>query len=481
MIKQLNNSAVERVHRVVKILQFGEGNFLRAFADWILDVANEKGVIDMGVAIVKPRQGKSVVVENMRKQDNLYHVVLEGISAGVPTVETRLITVVEDAFTPDDSTSYEKYILSPDLRFVISNTTEAGIRMDDDDVLAEIPRTFPGKITNLLWRRWNYFRGDGSKGLFMICCELIEDNGCRLRDCVLRHASKAGLPQEFIEWVERCNWFIDTLVDRIVSGLPEKIGNVQAMLGYGDNCIVKGELYHQWVIGGDGACRLREELPLHRAGLNVHFAESVKEFRDKKVRVLNGSHTGMVAMGLLSGCETVAEAFDNENISRFINGMVANEVLPTLGGDRGALRSFALSILERFRNPYIRHKLESIALNSLSKWEARNFDTVKDFMANFGRIAGHEVFTFACLLALYAPDSGFEPQDNPGHVALIRSMWNDENPEGTVRAIVCRSGIFIRDFEKEVPGFCALAARYLREIRFQGIEKALHHFLTQEL
>ncbi|MDE6043859.1 MAG: tagaturonate reductase [Muribaculaceae bacterium] len=479
MIKELNNSTIERVHRPVKVLQFGEGNFLRGFADWMLDLANEAGVTNTGVAVVKPRQGKSVVIDNLRRQDCMYHVVLEGMADGCARQEPRLITAVEDAFTPDDRATYEKYALSPDLRFVISNTTEAGIRMDDDDVLSPVPRTFPGKITGLLWRRWKHFGGDPSRGLYMICCELIEDNGSRLRECVLRHARTAGLPDEFMEWVKKYNWFVDTLVDRIVSGAPENVAAVKDSLGYDDSCIVKGELYHLWVVGGEGAMRLREELPLDRAGLNVLFMDSVKEFRDKKVRVLNGSHTGMVAMGLLSGYTTVAEAFDDAVINSFIHRMMNEEVLPSLDGDQAALKAFAASILERFRNPFIKHRLESIALNSLAKWEARNFGVVKDCRERMGRNARCSIFTFACLLALYAPHSGFVPEDNPQHLARIRQVWRDEDPEGTVRAIVS-GGIFIEDFEAAVPGFCVLAARYVADIRSNGIAVALLNFLSQE-
>lgn len=478
MAKNLNNSTAGRTHRPVRVLQFGEGNFLRAFVDWQFDVANAAGITNLGVAIVKPRSGHSKVIDALKSQDCLFNVCLEGVEAGKPKKESRLITVVEDAFTPDDKESYEKYILSPELRFVVSNTTEAGIRYEEDDVKSDVPLTFPGKVANLLWRRWKHFGGDESKGLYFICCELIEDNGSKLREYVIEHARKADLGDDFISWIESANVFADTLVDRIVSGAPDSAEYVVNETGYEDKCAVKGELYHLWAIGGKGVESLRRELPLDKAGLHVLFMDSIKSFRDKKVRILNGSHTGMVAMGLLAGCETVMDAFDNASINRFINEMVEREVLPMIEGDRAELQHFAAGILERFYNPFIRHRLQSIALNSLSKWEARNFDTLKDNWQKASSLAEYEVFTFACLMALYAPESGFEPDDNAAHVEYIRSHWNDNDLETTIRSIVSESGIFVQNFESIVPGFSAKVAEYVADIRNNGIDAALNKFLS---
>lgn len=450
---------------------------MRAFVEWLFDVANENGVTDLGVAIVKPRIGKSHVIDALKSQDGLYHVCLEGVENGRPKKETRLVTVVADAFAPDDQETYEKYILSPDLRFVVSNTTEAGIRYEADDVTTSLPITFPGKVANLLWRRFRHFGGDTTKGLYFICCELIEDNGTKLREYVLRHAEEAGLGKEFAEWVKTACVFVDTLVDRIVSGLPGNLDEVKEELGFDDNLVVKGELYHLWAIGGDGVAKLQKELPLDKAGLHVMFMPSIKEFRDKKVRILNGSHTGMVAMSLLAGCETVMDAFDNADVNTFINSMVEKEVLPMIDGDKEELKTFADGILERFYNPFIRHQLRSIALNSLSKWETRNFVTVKDYWQKAGLLAEYELFTFASLLALYAPDSGFEPQDNEAHVAYIRDHWNDNDLRETVRTIVSDGRIFLEDFEAVVPGFSGKVAEYLGNIRYVGAVAALKEFI----
>ncbi|MBD5356137.1 MAG: tagaturonate reductase [Bacteroides sp.] len=459
--------------RPIRVLQFGEGNFLRAFVDWIIDIANEKGIVNTGVAIVKPRTGNSVIIDTLSKQDYNYHVCLEGIENGEPKQESRLITCVEDAFTPADIEKYEKYILSPDLRFVVSNTTEAGIRYSKDNVKDLIPITFPGKVTSLLWRRFKYFNGDSSKGLFFIPCELIEDNGTTLREYVIRHAQEAALGEDFIKWIDNSCVFVDTLVDRIVSGAPSDPEEIKTRLGNDDNAIVMCELYHFWAIGGNEADRLRKELPLDAAGLNVRFMPSIKDFRDRKVRILNGSHTGMVAMSLLAGCETVRDAFANEEINSFISSMVNEEVLPVIDGDQEELKSFANGILERFLNPYIRHMLKSIALNSLSKWETRNYPTVRDYYRKFGKLPQRELFTLAALLALYGPNSGFAPEDSKEAVNFIHTRWDDTDYEATVKAIISGSEIFENDFEAEVPGLIKAVAKHLGRIRKEGVRDAL--------
>ena len=482
-VKALNGQSIEREARPIKILQFGEGNFLRAFVDWQVDIANEMGVMDAGIAICKPRPNRSQTrgtIEILKEQDCLYHTYLEGIKDKKPMKEVRLIKSVQCAINPyEEYETYERIILSPELEIVISNTTEAGIRYEEgDDLTACPPKSYPAKVTALLYRRFKHYGGDPTKGLCVICCELIEDNGSTLREYVLRHAAYNGLEQEFVEWVEQHCSFCDTLVDRIVPGFPnDSIGEIKEELGFDDNLVVKGELYHLWAIGGSDYKRVMELLPLDKAGLNVLFMPSIKQFRDKKVRILNGSHTGMVTMALMMGCESVMEAFNTPAIEKFVNDMVAEEVIPMIEGDRTELQEFASGILERFYNPYIRHMLKSISLNSLSKWEARNYPTVKDNWFKAGRVAEHEAMTFAALLAYYSPKSGFEPDDVVEFVAYIRNNWDSEDLEGTVSKIVKDSGIFTVDFS-EVPGFVPTVAKYLKDIEKLGMKAALDKFLA---
>jgi len=480
-MRALNDMTVDRIKRPVRVLQFGEGNFLRAFVDWMVDIANEKGVLDTSVAVVSPRFKNNAGICALKAQNGLYHVCLEGIEGGQPARSARLITCVVDAFSPaDDLKKYDSYILSPELRFVVSNTTEAGIRYEQDDVMSEAPATFPGKVTSMLYRRFRHFAGSPERGLIFLCCELIEDNGSTLREYVIRHAEKAGLEPEFIRWVKDACIFCDTLVDRIVPGFPhDTIDTIKEELGYDDNLVVKGELYHIWAIGGDGYERVKKEWPLDKAGLNVLFMPSIKSFRDKKVRILNGSHTGMVPVALQLGCETVLDAFSNKDVNRFINGMVDREVIPMIDENPEEVKRFAEGILERFYNPYIRHFLKSIALNSLSKWEARNFPTVADWWLKRGLYAEYELFTFAALMALYAPGSCFEPEDNAAHLDIIRDAWSNGREYSDIVGKIVGSGIFVNDFESLVPGFSDIVAGYLAEIRAEGMHTALKNFLDR--
>lgn len=480
-LKHLDKTEAAKPTRPIRILQFGEGNFLRGFFDWMIDTANERGVTDASVAVVSPRFKTNDSIKVLQEQNGLYHVVLEGIEGGKPKRETTLIRCVADSFSPAQQPDlYERYITSPDLRFVVSNTTEAGITYEEgEDASDLLARTFPAKVTAMLFHRFRHFDGDKTKGLIFICCELIEDNGTLLREHVLRHAAESGLGRDFEEWVNDSCIFCDSLVDRIVSGFPkDDIESINESTGYDDKLVVKGELYHLWVIGGKDADKVKSELPLDRAGLNVHFQPSVKEFRDKKVRILNGSHTGMTPIALQLGCETVLDAFNNAQVNAFINHMVEREVIPMIDGDKDELNQFAAGILERFYNPYIRHMLTSIALNSLSKWETRNLPTALDFHKRTGRLADHELFTFAALLTLYAHDSGFGPNDDEGKLRAIQNNWDSTDIPGSVASIV-GADIFTRDFEALMPGFCDKVAGYVTDIRTNSMQRALDHFLAE--
>ena len=463
----------------VKVLQFGEGNFLRAFVDWMIDIANERGVTRHGVVIVQPIERGMVAALN--KQDDLYHVYLEGIKEGQPVKETRLVTCVQDAVEPyTEHDRYEAYCLSPDLEIIISNTTEAGIRHEEgEDIFARPPASYPGKMTALLYKRFKHFDGAPGKGLTIICCELIENNGSTLREHVLRHARANRLEETFVQWVNYHCSFCDTLVDRIVTGFPrENIDEIKAELGYNDNLVVKAEYYHLWAIGGATHERVRARFPLDEAGLHVLFMPDIKPFRDKKVRVLNGSHTAMVPVALQLGHETVMDAFRDPLVERYIREMVAREILPVIDGDREELEAFAAGILERFYNPCIRHALRSIALNSLSKWETRDFPTVIDNFEKTGTIARRALFSLAALLVLYSGRSAisFTPDDTPAHVEFIRQHWNDEDVERGIREIIENRQLWTVPLAS-VPPLIPTVALFAREIRDEGMTRALTRLL----
>ena len=476
-IKALNKQNVEKPVLPIKILQFGEGNFLRAFVDWQIDLANEAGIMNHGIAIVQPiDKGMATMLE---EQDCLYHVYLEGVKDKKPVKDIRLVKSVQCALNPyEQYEAYEQIFLSPELEATVSNTTEAGIRYEEgDDLWALPPKSYPAKMTALLYRRFKHFEGDPTKGLCIICCELIENNGSTLREYVLRHAEYNKLGADFVEWVEKYCHFCDTLVDRIVPGFPrENIAEIKEELGFDDNLVVKAEFYHLWAIGGPGYEEVQRRLPLDKAGLHVIFMPTIKQFRDKKVRILNGSHTGMVPIGLQIGCETVMDAFNNADLEAFVNTMVAEEVIPMIEEDQEELKVFASGILERFYNPYIRHMLKTISLNSLSKWETRNFPTVLDNWKKAGKVAEKELFTFAALLTLYSGKVDFTPDDTAEHVEFIQKVWNSDDVEATVKAIVENRNIWTVDFTEVAP-FVEKVAGYVKVILAEGMAAALKKML----
>lgn len=427
-MKQLTNSTVDRAERPITILQFGSGNFLRGFADWMIQQSNDAGLTDHGVAIAyatnRPRRH-----DPLAEQDGLYHVCLEGVRDGRPARRIDLIDVVQTIVDPwSDYDEYRRIGLSPELKLVISNTTEAGIVYAEDDLDVRPAASFPAQVAQLLHDRFVALDGAPSAGLSILACELIEDNGETLRRYVVRHAERAGWGEPFLAWLSDHNHFYDTLVDRIVSGFPaDEAPALQAETGYADRALVKGELFSLWVVGGDP--RIRELLPLDSLdlGFTVMPRDEVAAFRSKKVRILNGCHTAMAMAGLQLGASTVDEAFADADLKAYLDALIADEVLPTIPGDADQLREFAAAILERFGNPSLHHRLADIALNSVAKWQARNLPVVLDRWAA-GEGAPLSVFSLAGLLVLYSGRvPGFEPRDDPSVVAAIRDAF--ENPD----------------------------------------------------
>ncbi|GHU67655.1 altronate oxidoreductase [Bacteroidia bacterium] len=472
-MKQLNKQTTNKPELPVKILQFGEGNFLRAFVDWMIHKANEAGVMNHSIVAVQPiAQGMAPLIN---AQDGLYHVYLEGIKDKQPIKEITLVKSLNKVLNPyEDYAAYRELFLDEALEMVISNTTEAGIRYEEgDDLTAEPPKSFPAKITALLYQRFQKFAGAKEKGLLFIACELIENNGSTLREYVLKHAEHNRLGNDFIEWIKTANHFYDTLVDRIVPGFPrETINEIKAELGYDDNLVVKGEYFHVWAIGGDPI--VKEKLPLDKAGLNVLFMDDIRPFRAKKVRILNGSHTAMVPVALQMGCETVKDAFNEPLVENFIRSLVREEILPAIDEDPVELQKFADKIVERFYNPFIKHYLKDISLNSLAKWEARNFPTLKDNSLKLNKEANRTAFSFAALLVLYSGHSevNFTPNDTPESVEFIQKTFNENNIESWVKGIVHHPAMWTEKIS-EISYFEADVVKYVRSILANGMKNAL--------
>lgn len=399
----LNNEMAKGILRPVKVLQFGEGNFLRAFADYMIDIANEKGLFDGNIALVKPIAYGSL--DAFKRQDCRYTLSLRGKENGETKVINRVITSVADAVAAiEEYDKYAAYAECETLRFIISNTTEAGIVFDGtDSYKAAPPKTFPGKLTKFLYERYRFFNGDSTKGLIMIPCELIENNGGTLKQCVLKFADLWKLEPGFLTWVNEACIFCSTLVDRIVTGYPkEEAAEICRGLGYEDALLVTGELFGLWVIESEKD--ISGEFPLERAGLPVIFTDNQKPYRERKVRILNGAHTSFVLASYLAGNDYVLESMQDQDVKDFMVKTVFDEIIPTLTLPKEELHSFADSVIERFENPYIKHALLSISLNSVSKWKSRCLPSFREYVEKFGKLPLHLTFSLAALLCFYRSD-----------------------------------------------------------------------------
>lgn len=399
-MRTLNKEITKAIERPVRVLQYGEGNFLRGFVDDMIDIANEKGVFNGNIIIVKAIPHGSL--DDFREQECQYTLSLRGTENGVPKVVNRMITSISEAVGAyEDYERYAAYATLDTLRFIISNTTEAGIVYDETDLFElKPPKTFPGKLTKLLYERFTFFAGDGKKGLIIIPCELIENNGGTLHQCVISYVKLWNLGDEFLQWIEESCSFCSTLVDRIVTGYPkEEAQRFCQEAGYEDKLLDTGELFALWVI--ESSKDISGEFPLPKAGLPVIFTDNQKPYRERKVRILNGAHTSFVLASYLAGNDMVLESMEDPLIREFMSRTVFDEIIPTLSLPVEELTAFACSVQERFRNPYIRHALLSISLNSVSKWKARCLPSFKGYIEKFGKLPTHLTFSLAALMSFY--------------------------------------------------------------------------------
>ena len=389
------------------VIQFGEGNFLRGFFDYFLDVMNKKDYYDGKAVIIQPRAGGKCALLN--EQNSKYNLYLRGIENGEVKQEHHFIESVSRGIDPyKDFESYLALADNPDFRFIVSNTTEAGIAFDSSCKFDDAPcKSFPGKLTQLLFRRYK----NGMNGFVLLPCELIDNNGYELKNCVLKYAELWNLEQGFVDWLENKNHFANTLVDRIVTGYPD---DETKDIHPDDKFLDTAELFHLWVIEGD----FEHELPLKKSGFNVVWTDDAKPYKKIKVRILNGVHTSLVAGALLSGIETVGDAMRDNTTSEFLDKCMKEEILPTIGVNEESV-SFAQSVFDRFRNPFIQHKWRSIALNSVSKFSVRVLPTLTEYKEKNGVYPKGLTMALAYLIYFYKNDT---PEDAPD---VISAMKND--------------------------------------------------------
>ena len=469
----------------VRVLQFGEGNFLRAFVDYWFDMANEKTDWKGKVAIVQPiPQGLTKLIN---EQEGLYTLYLRGSENGEKINRKRVISAVDACYNPYDSEDWGKIrsiVVSDDLEYIASNTTEAGIVYDPSVTMdQQPPESFPGKLTALLYDRFEAQKA----GLTILSCELIDANGQELKKCVLQHIDDWGLGTEFKTWVEKENLFCSTLVDRIVPGRirdEKEVALLEAENGYADALLDVGETFGVWYI--EGPEELEEKLPFKRAGLNVHVVPEVAPYKKRKVRILNGAHTGFVLGAYLSGFEIVRDCMQDQNIHSFMNKILYDEVIPILPLDRKDCEAFAAAVTDRFNNPFVDHQLISISLNSTSKWKARDLPSLLEYAEKYNTLPKALCMAFAAYMAFYSCD--LQRREADGLVA-VRQKGNEYNiqddawvldfywehqkdtAEELVHAVLSNIKMWDQDLTK-VAGLEKVVAADLSLIREKGVEKA---------
>ena len=434
------------------VIQFGEGNFLRGFFDYFLHKMNEKGLYDGKAVVVQPiPMGRT---KELNEQDCKYNLYLRGIKDGEIVKEHTFVESISRCVDP--YVSFEDYMAladNPDFRFIVSNTTEAGIEFVETCKFDDKPAlSFPGKLTQLLYRRYK----NGLKGFIILACELIDNNGSELKKCVLKYAELWNLEAEFVAWLENENHFVNTLVDRIVTGYP----NDETKETHPDDKFLDtAEIFHLWVIEGD----FEDEFPLKKAGFNVVWTDDAKPYKKIKVRILNGAHTSLVAGALLSGIETVGEAMGDDVASSFLNKCMKEEILPTIGENEESI-TFANAVFDRFRNPFIAHKWCSIALNSVSKFSVRVLPTLLEYKEKNGVAPKGLTLALANLIYFYKNDT---PDDAEGVVA---TMKND-----SIADILANASLWGNDLSDLLPS----VTEYYNKIDTLGAKEAMKWIVSQ--
>ena len=472
-----------------KVLQFGEGGFLRGFVDWMIHGLNRKGVFNGSVVVVQPiAQGQ---VAALNEQDGAYTLLMRGIEDGKLTERQELITSISRGINPH--THFRDYLdcaHNPDLRFIVSNTTEAGIACNSDDKLTDRPAaSFPAKLTQLLLERYTAFQGDLSKGFVLLPCELIDCNGDRLKETVLQTAANWGLDPMFLVWIESANVFTNTLVDRIVTGYPkDEAEELWKEAGYRDDLFNTAEVFHLWVI--EGPAWLAKELPLADAGFNVIFTDNMKPYRDRKVAILNGAHTSTALAAYIAGFDYVGDCMGDPLIAGFMRLAMEDEVMPTLTLPKAELEAFADAVFERFSNPFIRHSLTSIALNSVSKYKTRVLPSLERYVAVREELPPRLTFALAALIVFYRGTSivdgeligdrdgrSYRVKDNLPILEKMAECWSAlDGSAGGVRnladKILGQTEWWGRDL-REIPGLTATIAHNVSAILTRGVRAAM--------
>lgn len=478
-----------------KVIQFGEGNFLRAFVDWMIDALNARGLFGGSIVVVQPIE--TGVCELLNRQGGCYTLVLRGLQEGKSVERTQVITAIRRGLNPyEDWAGFLALAQKESVRYVVSNTTEAGIAyVSQPQPAGACPETFPAKVTAMLWERFVTFEGDVEQGLVFLPCELIDQNAETLRKIVHRHAEDWQLGEAFEAWVDAACLFCNTLVDRIVPGYPkEEAAGIGRRLGYEDALLVTAEPFHLWVI--EGPKRLAEELPFERIGLNVIWTDDMSPYRTRKVRILNGAHTCSVLAAFLGGLDTVGEMVNDDSFGRFLQRAIFDEIIPSLGSEVPGGEEFARSVLERFGNPFIRHELLSISLNSVSKWKVRVLPSLLGYLKEKGTCPKCLTFSLAAMFRFYdgqpegerllqgrRKDGHYPIRDDAAVLEKFRNAWAGYHAGDDlgvlVKTLLADEGLWEQNLA-ELPGLPEQVTMDLRNLLSVGARAAIELLLVEE-
>ncbi|OIJ14690.1 altronate oxidoreductase [Anaerobacillus alkalilacustris] len=477
-----------------KVIQFGEGNFLRGFIDWMINELNKQGLFNGRVVVVQPRSQDKIPIIN--EQDGLYTVVLKGIVKGERVEKSEIVSSISRGINiVENWDEILKVATSRDIRYVFSNTTEAGLTYLQEEYDPDsTPKSFPGKLTSLLYHRFIFMKGCPESGLVIIPCELVEENGNVLKQLVIKLANEWKLPKDFMSWVEFHNHFCNTLVDRIVTGYPkDDIEGIESMLGYKDRLLTVGEPYHLFAIDADES--IAQEIPFEKAGLNVKWGD-ITPYREIKVRLLNGPHTMIAAVCYLSGVNTVQEAMEDKILGEFIKYGMYREIYPTINISEVEKKDFTDSVIERFLNPYNKHYLTDIALSSVSKFKSRLLPCLEEYVAQNNTLPGVITFSLAALLAYNRPiriegnslvgmrgQEEYYIRDNQEVLNLVNKVWSkyDGSRSGIdqlVSEIIADSAIWGRNLT-EIKQLPEAVAYYLNDIVENGMKMSVEKLILK--
>ena len=462
-----------------KVIQFGEGNFLRAFIEWIIWKTNQKTDFNASVVVVQPIDRG--MVDMLNEQDGLYHLNLQGLLDGKPVDSIDLIDVISRGINPyRDFQDYLKLAEQPEMRFIISNTTEAGIAFDPACKFTDAPASsYPGKLVQLLYHRYEYFKGDLSKGFIIFPCELIFLNGKHLKECIYQYIELWKLGEDFKNWFEKACGVYCTLVDRIVPGYPrDNAAELCERAGYEDHLLDKAEIFHLWVI--EAPKEVAKEFPADKAGLNVLFVPSEAPYHERKVTLLNGPHTVLSPVGYLSGLNTVRECCEDETIGAFVHKVMYEELLPTLNLPEEELRKFAGDVLERFKNPFVKHFVTSIMLNSFPKFKTRDLPGLKTYLERRGELPKGIVLGLAGICTYYKGgkrgDDEIVVNDDEAIKNLLVELWASGDVAAVAKGVLGAEFIWDENLNA-VPGLTELLTADLALIQKKGMRAAVKSIL----